>query len=366
MVSAINTGTLFAFFLIRKADLWGRKRVMTITIIGYTLFTGCSAFAQNVYMFTAFQLLARIFLIAEWGVAMIYAAEEFPASKRGMTIGLIQGFSSLGAICCAAVTPLFLSSAMGWRSLYLFGMIPLIIMAYLRRDIQESARFEQVSAPKQISLLHLLTSPYRNRLLLMGLLWSLSYLGFSNAVTFWKSFALEQRGWTDSEVGIALTIASMGSMPLIFFSGALLDKIGRKWGGAVIYLLGCAGVSGAFLLHDSTHLQIALTFAIFGVSAFLPVLNSFGTELFPTNIRSEAFGWANNIIGRIGYILAPLLIAAATQISIHGRTLTMGESMSLATIAPLIALVIMLFSFPETKNQDLEQTAILVSKRAKP
>ena len=51
MIAVINVGTVFAFFLIRKADQWGRKRILTITIIGYTIFTGLSALSQNVYQF---------------------------------------------------------------------------------------------------------------------------------------------------------------------------------------------------------------------------------------------------------------------------------------------------------------------------
>ena len=79
MVSIINIGTILAFFLIRKADIWGRKKVLNITIIGYTICTGLSAFAQTAVQFTVLQLIARLFLIAEWGTAMVYAAEDFPA-----------------------------------------------------------------------------------------------------------------------------------------------------------------------------------------------------------------------------------------------------------------------------------------------
>jgi putative MFS transporter len=248
---------------------------------------------------------------------------------------------------------------MGWRSLYLFGLAPLVLVAFARRSIQESTRFKKDETSHEFSLGSLLRGPYRNRLLLIGAIWSLSYLGFSNAVTFWKDFVMEHRGWDDGQVGVALTIAAVASMPLIFSSGALLDKIGRKWGAVIIYTLGCAGVSGAFLFHDPMALQIALVFAIFGVSGFLPVLNSYGTELFPTKIRSEAYAWGNNILGRIGYVLAPIIIAYMANLSLFGEKLEMGGAMALATLAPILALCIMLFSFPETKNQDLEQTSAL-------
>ena len=359
MVSIINIGTVFAFFLIRKADIWGRKKVLNITIVGYTICTGLSAFAQTAWQFTILQLIARLFLIAEWGTAMVYAAEDFPAEKRGLVIGIIQGFASLGSIVCAGIAPFFLATDFGWRGLYLFGVAPLVLIAFARRNIEETKRFQKEKVQKRISLFELLKGPYRNRVLLVGSVWSLSYLGFSNAVTFWKYFAVTHRGWTDGQVGAALTIAALGSMPLIFGSGALLDAMGRKRGGVIIYALGCLGVSGAFLFHDTMALQVSLVFAIFGVSGFLPVLNSFGTELFPTTIRSEAYAWGNNILGRFGYVLAPIMIAWLTPFSISGKQLGMGGAIASMTLFPCMAIMIILFFFPETQKRDLDETSTL-------
>ena len=360
MISIINIGTMLAFFLIRKADLWGRKRVLNITIAGYTICTALSAISQDALQFTLLQLCARFFLISEWGVAMVYAAEEFPKEKRGMVIGLIQGFSSFGSIACAGLTPLFLTTEWGWRSLYAVGIIPLILVAFARRNIKETERFQgKQEKSKTVSLFGLLKGPYRNRLLLLGLLWSLTYFGFSNAVTFWKDFIVENQSWTDAQVGKTLTIAAIASMPLIFASGTLLDKIGRKWGAVIIYLLGCAGVAGAFLSSQELILQVSLTLAIFGVSGVLPVLNSYATELFPTEIRSEAYAWGNNILGRVGYIIAPVSIAFIAEQEILGIAMHTGSAMAVATLLPMIALIIILFTLPETKGKNLEETARL-------
>jgi len=98
IMGTVNIGTILAFWLVRRADIWGRRRVLTVTIAGYTIFTFLSGLAPNVYVFVGAQLIARIFLLAEWSTSMVMAAEEFPASKRGMTIGVIQACSSLGAI----------------------------------------------------------------------------------------------------------------------------------------------------------------------------------------------------------------------------------------------------------------------------
>jgi putative MFS transporter len=353
MISLINVGTVFAFLLIRKADAWGRRRVLTITIIGYTVFTGLTAFSQSIWDFTLFQMIARMFLIAEWATAMVFAAEEFPAAKRGLVMGLTQGFASLGSVVCAGVAPILLSTDLGWRMVYLVGVVPLLLVAFARRGLKETKRFKQPTAGHKAGLMDLLNGPYRGRVLLMGLLWALTYLGMSNAVTFWKDFAINQRGYTVGEVGMALTIAAVVSMPMVFASGKLLDVAGRRIGAAVIYIGGIIGVAGAFTLTDPTALNIALIFAIFGVSGVLPVLNAYSTELFPTDVRGNAFGWANNILGRIGYVLAP------SMVGFTALWIGLGNAMAVSMIFPLIALVIILTTLPETSGRELEDTSSL-------
>src|SRR5262245_39231535 len=84
LVTCVNLGTVVAYPLIRSADRWGRKRVLTLTIVGYTTFTTLTGLSPNVYVFAAAQFMARIFLIAEWVISAVVAAEEFPANCRAM------------------------------------------------------------------------------------------------------------------------------------------------------------------------------------------------------------------------------------------------------------------------------------------
>jgi putative MFS transporter len=364
LLSVINIGTLVAYVLVRKADAWGRRRVLMVTILGYTLFTGLTALAPGPVLFTVAQFLARLFLIAEWATAMVYVAEEYPADRRGMVMGVMQGVASLGSIVCAGVVPLLLKLDLGvagfelsgWRNVYVAGILPLLLLAFARRGLSETKRFEQSKqGPVEVatSKLAILRGPYRRRVLQLGLIWSLTYFGMANAVTFWKDFAVNERGYTDGEVGAVLTIASIVSMPLVFGSGRLLDAIGRRHGAVVIFSVGIAGVILSFTLWDPLALQIAVLFGIFGVSAVLPVLNSLTTELFPTNLRSDAFSWSNNLLGRIGYVLGPMVAGWV------GTVFTLGAAVAGMTIAPMLALVLLLFWVPETSNRELEETAKL-------
>ncbi len=301
MVGAINVGTMLAALLVRRADVWGRRRVLALTIAGYTLCSLATAFAPEVYSFSALQMLSRVFLIGEWAIAMVYAAEEFPAERRGLVIGLIQGFSSLGSIACAGVVPLLLRSAWGWRSVYVVGAVPLALMAFARRNIRETSRFEHAAHADRAPLLALLIGPWRSRVLIVALAWFFTYACTQTAITFWKEFAVAERSFTDKAVGASITLAAVGSMPLVFGAGKLIDVVGRRAGAVVIFVLTALGVAGAYSLRDHVALTVALGVAIFGTSAVLPVLNAFTSELFPTETRGDAFALANNLLGRAGW-----------------------------------------------------------------
>jgi putative MFS transporter len=144
MVGVINAGTVLAYVMVGLADRWGRRRVLTATILGYTLFTLLSGLAPSALVFVLFQLLARVFLIGEWATSMVIAAEEYPASRRGLVIGVISAAAGLGSIVCAGLVPVLLKTPLGWRAVYLAGVLPLLLVAYARRGLRETERFKDV------------------------------------------------------------------------------------------------------------------------------------------------------------------------------------------------------------------------------
>lgn len=355
LLAFINLGTVIAYLLIRVADRVGRRRVLSITIVGYTLASLASAASPNAVTFGLLQCIARVFLIGEWTIAMVIAAEEYPAARRGTVIGILQACSSLGGIACAGLVPLMLKSPIGWRLVFVVGAVPLAIMAYARRGLKETRRFEEARAhgppAPQGDLLAVLRTPHLRRILQMAVIWFLSYACSQNAVTFWKEFAIAERGFTDAQVGGAISVAAVASMPLVFLAGRLLDAVGRRRGAVIIYGALSLGVFAAYTLHGRGALTAALVLAVFGCSAFLPVLNAFTTELFPTEFRADAFAWSNNLLGRIGYVLSPPLVGYFA--ARHGWGPTVGAT----AVFPLLALGLILALLPETGGRELEETA---------
>ncbi len=356
MVGFINVGTILAWLLIRKADAWGRKRVLMITIGGYTIATLLTGLSTTIIAFAVAQLVARIFLIGEWAISMVYAAEEFPADRRGMVLGVLQGFSSLGSVVCAGAVPLLLGTAYGWRTVYFVGAVPLVLVMIARRGLRETARFqerqergEQPSA----SLMVLWNGPYRKRMLQLAAIWFLTYLCTQPAVTFWKEFAVAERGLSPEQVGLSVVIAAVGSLPLVFGAGKLLDVVGRRKGAAIIFVTTSVGVLASYTVSGHALLTGALMLAIFGVSAVLAVLNSYNTELFPTELRGDAFSWSNNLLGRIGYVLSPPVLGIAAA------SVGWGKAVASTSVFPLLALALIWMWLPETRGKELEETSAL-------
>jgi putative MFS transporter len=353
LVATINIGTVVAYLLVRRADRWGRRRVLNLTIAGYTIASGLSGLAPGPISFALLQLVARVFLIGEWATSLVYAAEEFPAERRGMVIGAINAFSSLGAIVCAGTVPFLINTRFGWRTPYLLGVLPLVILIYARRNLRETRRFAEQKHDTNRPFGAILKSGYRQRVLRMGAIWMATYVCTQNAITFWKEFALSERHMTDRQVALSIIIAAVFSMPLVFMVGPLLDRLGRRRGAVIIFIATSLGCIGAYGLADRVLLTAALVVAIFGASAVLPVLNAFNTELFPTELRGDAIAWSNNLIGRVGYVLSPALVGVAAE------RIGWGAAVRMTAVFPIVALVMILAFLPETRSRELEDTAAL-------
>ncbi len=349
----VNAGTVVAMLLVRQADRWGRKTVLSVTILGYATFTFLSGLSVNVWMFAFCQFTARIFLIGEWATAMVYAAEEYPADRRGTVIGVLQAFSSLGAIACAGLMPLMVSTQYGWRTVYFVGVIPLLLLAFARRNLRETKRFEERKTEARHPFTRILETPHRKRVYQLGLIWFVTYACSNTAVSFFEIHATTDMNWTKGDVSTVLTISAVASLPLVFLAGKLLDVVGRRKGAVVIFVATSIGVFLAYSLDDKWALVPVMTIAVFGVSSVLPVLNAFTSELFPTEYRGDAFAWTNNLIGRIGYVLAPI------GIGIAAARWSWATAIIPTAVFPLIALALILWWLPETNARELEETAAL-------
>jgi putative MFS transporter len=133
----------------------------------------------------------------------------------------------------------------------------------------------------------------------------------------------------------------------------MLDVIGRRMGAVVAFSAATLGVFLGYTLVSPGALTAALVLGIFGTGAVLPVLNTYTAELFPTELRSDAWAWSNNLIGRTAYLASPLAVGVAVQ------SFGWGPSLAATAVFPLLALTLILALLPETVGRELEETSAL-------
>ncbi len=356
--SAIAAGTIAAFFVMRLGDTLGRRAMLLWTVLGYTVATGLTAATTDIFGFVALQFLARVFLVAEWGISTVILAEELPAAKRGIGISIVQGAAGVGGIVGSALFPLVARVSLGWRAMYLIGLAPLVLVFLLRTRMSETRRYaaEREATPEPPGWTDVLARPYRKKLAVVALLWFFMYLGYTPIMTFWTSFAMNDRGLTPQQISLVVAIAFTFGLSGFVAAGKLMDSWGRRPTSVLFFTLGSFATAAAFLGPPSVWaMGLSLLVLIFFATAYLALCATFTAELFPTRLRASAAAWTNNTLGRIGMVLAPTLVGLLAAHFAVGNKTGLGPAVAVLGLAPLVCAGLVLAFLPETRNRELEE-----------
>jgi MFS family permease len=119
LIGAVLGGIFFGHL----SDRLGRIRVLTFTILMFSVFTGLCAVAQGYWDLLAYRTLAGMGLGGEFGIGMALIAEVWPAHKRNRASAWVGIGWQLGVLLAAFITPLLLD-IIGWRGMFLVGLCP--------------------------------------------------------------------------------------------------------------------------------------------------------------------------------------------------------------------------------------------------
>lgn len=130
LIGAVLGGIIFGHL----SDRLGRIRVLTFTILMFSLFTGLCAVAQGYWDLLAYRTLAGMGLGGEFGIGMALIAEAWPANKRNRASAWVGMGWQLGVLLAAFITP-FLLDIIGWRGMFLVGLLPALASFAIRRGM---------------------------------------------------------------------------------------------------------------------------------------------------------------------------------------------------------------------------------------
>jgi len=349
-LSLIRIGALLSIFLGRFADTFGRRRVLVATILAYTVATAATGLSTGLVMFVLCQLVATIFLTAELALAQVVIAEEFPAAARGRGQGSLGAFAALGAGVAALLFPLLQATSLGWRGLYFIGLLPLILIAFLRRNMPETERWQRLrdaDAHRETGLFDIFQPGLRLRFAVLMILAGASTMVAAPMFSFASYHATNTFGWTPAQVSSMMVAGGGIGLSGWFVFGRLADAIGRRLIGAVAMLVAAIGVAA---FYRTPWLLPAFALIVFSEAGVSIAINSLGTELFPTALRATAKSWITNA-GLLGAMIG-LAIVGVTSEYLGGAHVTI----SLLVIVPLVALP-SIFLLPETSGLELETIA---------
>ncbi|HUA55337.1 MAG TPA: MFS transporter [Candidatus Sulfotelmatobacter sp.] len=369
-----GTGGIIAGVL---ADYIGRRRMMMIAILSYSVLTGLSAFAWNWESFAALRFLVGLAIGTEWVTGSSMTAEIWPDRARGRGAGLMHCGLGIGFFIASLVW-LYVSGfgPDAWRYMYFIGVLPALFTLWVRRNIPESPLWQESNARRRAATaqrqsgasltaadaalarftLHDLFADraVRPRLiaaLLMSFTTTLAWWGISSWVPpYVASLAakagLPAQAWA-SYAGMAYNLGAIAGYVSL---GFLSDAFGRK---PVVWLyFGIAFLSTPLLFLWTSDLSVILYvtalngFFSLGLYAWMPV---WLPELFPTRMRATGMAFCFNaprLVACFGPAVAGLVIASLGG---FGRAAT--------TVAFIYILGLAATPFlPETRGTKLPET----------
>jgi MFS transporter, putative metabolite:H+ symporter len=363
MASLVRAGGMAAFFLVMYADRVGRKPVVSATVLFYTLFTLFTALSHGLGTFTLFQSCAQLFLSAEFGIAIIMISEEFPAGSRGSGIAVLNGVGLLGVVAGGVLYALVVDSRWGWRGMYFIGIIPLLLVAFLRRNLRETARFEALQEERRRSggertgiaavlrhALQPLLGPYRGRILLVALLWNSVGLVGAPAVTFFTLYAKRDHDWTSVQISQAVVLAYLIGTLGHLLAGWSLDRVGRKLTTSVAYLVGAGSILALFKTGTHAAMLTSMVITVFAFQGARTATATYSSELFPTEIRATSYSLTVQLLGQISGLLTPVTVGALSR-----RLGGLGNAVAVVSIGPVIGAGLVWLFAPETRGRTLEE-----------
>lgn len=352
-------GTVGGWLFSSLADKWGRNPVLALTILFYSIFSGLTAFATEIWQVGALRFLVAMGVGGEWAVGAALVAEVFPKHARERAGGIFHATSVMG-LWLAAGAGLLVGS--NWRIAYLLGVIPALLVLWVRLSIKEPDSWKQAKADKPErmgSYRELLTDPrWRPRAVFGALLAMVGLATFWGVVIAGQDLAaqlLKQLGDPDwsSKSKIAfgfIQTAGAGAGMLAF--GPISARLGCKRTFVIMHLAALVMTPIVCWVPSSLGnypllLMLLPVFGFFaqgihaGYAAYFPAL-------FPTHLRATGSGFCFNT-GRI--LAAPVLIWLSAWMK---ASFDLRVAVSFLGCFFLLGLVFLLY-LPETKGQELPE-----------
>jgi len=343
-------------------DRIGRVRALALTIVAYSVFTLMCGLVTNIWQLAILRVLCGFGLGGEQPVGSTFVAESLPEDRRVKFAGYLHTGYYVGFLL-ASIANYTIGANFGWRWMFAFGGLPALFVGWIMSNVKESHKFEEMKKTKKPSIAQsfgaLFTSKYKNRTIIMSLIYLVSIIGqWAGSIyvpTAITQIALRQgavaadAARTASWAGAVLAI---GTVIGCLCAPILAERFGRRVAMAMFMSLltvtTAVAFGWAFFIMGPNALQIffIMTFFLGLAGANFAMYTLWLPELFETSSRGSGMGFISSI-GRFVGVGMVFLIAAGVN---HFGNI--GTPIALTSIILFLGLFLIPFAV-ETKGQPL-------------
>jgi len=297
------------------ADRWGRKLPLMVSILWFSAFAFLSGLAPGYQALLLCRALFGLGMGGEWAAGMPLVLEHYPESRRGLVMGVLQGAFSWGFILAAGVFQLSYSALQGgtiapWRVLMFSGLVPALLVIWIRRDVPESPQWlagqtgrpgATAAAVRSRSMLRLFLRP--DVLAVAAILAAIMFA--YQSMSFWYASLLRERALAPLRYLVALNVGGIAGAAIWGWAGD--TRLGHRRALMLGAVLSLASLP-AFLFATSPSMLVAGALAIGLTGAgMLGIAPSFVGRRFQTSERALGWGVVYHVAVSAG-ALAPLAI----------------------------------------------------------
>jgi MFS family permease len=339
------------------ADRYGRVRILQITILWFSAFTLLSAMTDSFWQLMITRGLQGLGFGGEWAVGAVLISETIRPQVRGRAVGSLQAGWAVGYGVAVLLSTLLFSTlepALAWRVLFAIGILPTLLVLWIRRHIKEAAVFAQIRperAADRPGVWTVFERPTRATTLKAILLTFGIYGGNYVMITWLPAYLKLVLHLSITNVGGYLAINILGSFAGAFLNGWMADRFGRRRTFIVIACLQAVAVATYTLAPISPPVTLVLGFALGTLqSGTAAGTGAYIAELFPTRIRASAQGLCGNAGRAIGAIMPAMVGVLSARVEL-------GAAMGLCACASYLLVVMAALWLPETRGRDLALVA---------
>jgi SHS family lactate transporter-like MFS transporter len=289
------------------ADKYGRRIPLMIDVGLYSVLELATAFAPNLAVFIVLRALYGIAMGGEWGLGAALAMEALPAEKRGLFSGILQEGYSVGYLLAGALY--FAYPYLGWRGMFAVGVLPALLILFIRSHVPESPAWLAGEAQKISAGPHPLLRAVKARwpLFLYAILFMAAFNYMSHGTQdLYPTFLTLQHGFTSSTVSTLLIIMNIGAIAGGIFFGWLSQRFGRR-----NMILLCA-IFGIVLIPLWAFSQSAVWLAVGAFLMQVAVQGAWG--IIPAHLNEISPGEVRGTFPGFTYQIGNLISANALQL----------------------------------------------------